>query len=356
MHNQIKFHSSLNSMEFHHRTCNAQKVMVLDLGLLGDTIHLLPALWMVRQAYPNAELHATVASHITSLLECVPWVNRAWGYMRYPRRSTLRENLKFISQMRSEKFDVVINLNGSDRSSWLTYFSGAAERLGRMPEDGGPPFWKRMFTSYVYQKFADEPVYLQHCLRLQQAGFPFTVPEFHTSIDPKHLRAAQITEQDRGTYFHISPFTTAIYKELAPQQLAELVGALLKKFPDKKIVLSCAPIPNELEKMKELLSHLPCVPWRLFDGTLNLIQLASVIAHSAAHFCGDTGTLHLALMTNTPTVAWFWPNPNMKEWFPVGDRYQVVVGTNTSRSEFIGNIETESLVFATSSAMKAAEL
>lgn len=346
--------SSANLGFFLNRTRNAKKVMVLDLGLLGDTIHLLPALWMVRHAYPQAQLHAAVSSHVTSLLECVPWVNRTWGYMRYPRRSTLRENLKFIAQMRSEKFDVVINLNGSDRSSWLTYFIGAAERLGRLPEDGGPPFWKRMFTSYVYQKFADEPVYLQHCLRLQQAGFPFTQPEFHTTIKPEHLIAAQITEQDRGTYFHISPFTTAIYKELSPKQLGELVGALSKKFSDKKIVLSCAPIASELKKMEELLPHLPIKPWRLFDGNLNLIQLASVIAHSAAHFCGDTGTLHLALMTNTPTVSWFWPNPNIKEWFPVGDRYQVLVGTNTSRLEFIGNIETESLVNATSIVMKAA--
>jgi len=354
MHPPKNLHSSTNLEWFFHRTRNAKKVIVLDLGLLGDTIHLLPALWMVRQAYPQAQLHATVAAHVTSILECVPWVDRPWGYMRYPRRSTLRENLKFISQMRSEKFDVVINLNGSDRSSWLTYFSGAAERLGRLPEDGGPLFWKRMFTSYVYRKFADEPVYLQHCLRLQEAGFSFTQPEFHTTIKPEHLIAAQITEQDRGTYFHISPFTTAIYKELSPQQLGELVGALSKKFPDKKIVLSCAPIASELRKMEELLPHLPIKPWRLFDGNLNLIQLASVIAHSAAHFCGDTGTLHLALMTNTPTVSWFWPNPNIKEWFPLGDRYKVVVGTNASRLEFIGNIQTESLVNATSTVMNAA--
>ena len=44
----------------------------------------------------------------------------------------------------------------------------------------------------------------------------------------------------------------------------------------------------------------------------------------------------------------------MKEWFPVGERYKVVVGTNTSLFEFIGNIEPESLVGATSTVMKAA--
>ena len=29
--------------------------MVLDLGFLGDTVPLLPALWMVRSAYPQAD-------------------------------------------------------------------------------------------------------------------------------------------------------------------------------------------------------------------------------------------------------------------------------------------------------------
>ena len=124
-----------NAENFLQRTRAAKKVMVLDLGFLGDTVHLLPVLWMVRQAYPQAELHVTVSTHITSLMDCVPWVNRVWGYMRYPRHATLRENFQMVSRLRKEKFDVLINLNGSDRSSWLTFLSGAPKRLGRRPDD-----------------------------------------------------------------------------------------------------------------------------------------------------------------------------------------------------------------------------
>src|ERR1700733_11103495 len=96
---------------FLERTLDAKKVMVFGLGFLGDTVHLLPALWMVRQAYPQAELHVTVASHVVSVMDCVLWVNRVWGYMRYPRHATLRENLDFIGRLRRERFDVLINLN-----------------------------------------------------------------------------------------------------------------------------------------------------------------------------------------------------------------------------------------------------
>ncbi len=331
---------------FLHRTRDAKKVMVLDLGFLGDAVHLLPALWMVRQAYPTAELHCVVAENVTSLMDCVPWVDRVWGYMRYPRHATLRENLEMVFRLRKEKFDVLINLNGSDRSSWLTLFSGSRERLGRVPANGGPPFWRRMFTAHVSHPFTGEPVYWQRCHCLAKAGFPFTQPEFHVEINPIHLQAARISPAETDTYFHISPFTTANYKELSPGQLTELVAALGQTFPDKKLVLSCAPTEREREKMTELLALLPQKPWRVFAGDLNLMQLAAVIQHSALHLCGDTGTLHLALMTGARSVSWFWPNPGMQAWLPVGDHYRTIVGTNEPSAKYLCRVDTTELVHA----------
>jgi ADP-heptose:LPS heptosyltransferase len=339
------------AVRFLEHTRAAQKVMVLDLGFLGDTVHLLPALWMVRQAYPQAELHVTVAAHITSLMDCVPWVNKTWGYMRYPRHASLRENIQMVTRLRREKFDVVINLNGSDRSSWLTWLSGAPARLGRVPDDGGPPFWQRMFTAHVAHPFTEEPVYVQRCRCLEKAGFPFTTPEFHAEIDPAALRAAEISASDR--YFHLSPFTTAEAKELSPAQLAELIAALAEEFPEHKLALSCAPTPREQEKLKLLLGRLPQAPWRVFAGNLKLVELAAVIQRSALHFCGDTGPFHLAVMTNTPTVAWFWPNPGSRQWLPAGGPYRVLVGANEPGAPYLSGIATASLVAAAQSVLKS---
>jgi ADP-heptose:LPS heptosyltransferase len=344
---------STASGNFLERTRGAGKVMVLDLGFLGDTVHLLPALWMIRQSYPQAELHVTVAAHITSLMDCVPWVNRVWGYMRYPRHATLRENWQMVSRLRREKFDAVINLNGSDRSSWLTFLSGAPERLGRVPDDGGPLFWRRMFTAHVECPPTAEPVYVQKCRCLEKAGFPSASPEFRVEIAAENLRAADISPADTGTYFHVSPFTTADYKELSPEQLADLIAALRGNFPEKKLALSCAPVKRELEKMERLLALLPQKPWRVFAGNLNLTQLAGVIQHSALHFCGDTGTLHLAVMTQTPVVAWFWPNPGLREWIPANEKNRIVMGTNAPGENYLGKISVDELVHAARFALAA---
>jgi len=87
-------------------------------------------------------------------------------------------------------------------------------------------------------------------------------------------------------------------------------------------------------------------PWRVFAGNLNLIQLAAVIQHSAVHLCGDTGTLHMALMTGTPTVSWFRPNPGSEVWIPAGDHHRTLLGTRTDPHAALRGIVTADMVNA----------
>ena len=49
------------------RSC--KKLLVLDLSFLGDAIHLIPALWMIRAALPNVRLDVLIADHIKSIFD-----------------------------------------------------------------------------------------------------------------------------------------------------------------------------------------------------------------------------------------------------------------------------------------------
>ena len=177
-------------------------------------------------------------------------------------------------------------------------------------------------------------------------GSPSRRPEFHAHIDPTHLKAAGITAADAGTYFHLSPFTTADKRELPPEQFVELLGALETRFPEKRWVVSGAPTERERRKMESLLARLGRKPWRMFAGELNLVQLAAVIQHSAAHLSGETGTLHLALMAGVPTVSWFWTRPDMRVWMPIGDRHRTVLGTVVAEGKPLHGVATIELVRA----------
>ena len=213
-----------------------QKLLVIELAGLGDNVHLLPALWLVRRQWPGAELHVMVNANVASLFKLTPWVDRLWSYPTAPKPG-VRENLRWASALRREHFDCVINTTGSDRSSLLTWATRARERIGRRPADGGPPGWRWLFTRVVETSHYLEPMYLQKWRCLKQAGFDAGAsagdsPEFHVTIDPALRRSAGIGAEDEGRYIHISPFTTADARELPREQMVTLIAGLRADHPD----------------------------------------------------------------------------------------------------------------------------
>ena len=104
--------------------------------------------------------------------------------------------------------------------------------------------------------------------------------------------------------------------------------------------------------MEALLEALPHKPWKVFSGELNLVQLAAVIQHAALHLCGDTGTLHLALMTGAPAVSWFRATPGMKTWIPIGPRYRTIAGDALPQANHLAGIDTGELVQASEAVLR----
>ncbi len=165
---------------FFERTRAAKKVMVLDLGFLGDTVHLLPALWMVRQAYPQAELHVAVAvaHHLADGLRAVGEprlglhalsapcdVARKFSDGRAPAPRKIRRGHQ---PQRLRPFELADFFQRRARTPGPDAATTAVRRSGGACSP-------RMFRI----RSAGEPVYLQRCRCLEKAGFPFTQPEFH---------------------------------------------------------------------------------------------------------------------------------------------------------------------------------
>lgn len=331
------------------------KVLVMELAGLGDNVHLLPALWSIRRRWPQAELHVMVNAPAAGLFRMTPWVDKVWSYPTAPK-PRLAGNLAIARELRQERFDCLINTNGSDRSSWLSWATRAPRRIGRRPADGGPIFWRHLFTEVVEHPYYQDLMYVQKWRMLAQAGFEAQAgeePQFQVRIDPAWRREAGIAEQDEGRYLHVSPFTALDRKELAPAQLAELIAALRKTYPAHRIVVSCAGSERELVKMATLLPLLREPPWRVYAGTLDVGSLTAVIEKAALSLSGDSAALHLAMMTRTPAVAWYRAHGGQKEWIPSDPRYRAVVAESDSPDALRG-IPTSVLLDAAREALASA--
>jgi ADP-heptose:LPS heptosyltransferase len=143
----------------------------------------------------------------------------------------------------------------------------------------------------------------------------------------------------------VSPFTTADERELPVEQVVEIVAGLRAAYPQKRIALSCAAVDRERERMGALVARLREPPWRVYAGSLDVAGLAAVIEKCACNLSGDTGSLHLAMMTRAPAVAWFRAHKGEKEWIPEGSQYRVLVAEGGDKDALHG-IETRAVLAA----------
>lgn len=308
---------------FYEEARNARRLLVLDLGFLGDTVHLMPALHAIRRAWPEAALDVMAEEKAKRILEVVPGLNAILGYPRFPHGPKWYEDFGRVQQLRTRGYDAVINLNGSDRSSILTWACGVAWRLGRVPPKPSA-FWRHCFTHTVQVPHGGRPVFEQRWACLGEAGIPVGEgPAFEVQIPAAVVAAVDARLDGQRDFIHVSPCTTQDLKELPMDELAALVAAIVER---GRVVVSCAPNERERGKLAELLRRLPVPPWRSFAGELSVLELAAVIGRARTHFGGDSGALHLALMMNTPTVSWFRDYPGKTEWLPPGPEHRTVLG------------------------------
>jgi ADP-heptose:LPS heptosyltransferase len=324
-----------------------RKILVMELAGLGDDVHLLPALWVLREQARDAQLHVMVSAHVADLFELAPWVDRVWKYPRVPRRPGVLANLGWMRALRRERFDLVINTTGSDRSALLAGFSGARTRIARRPPSGGRFWFDRLFDRVIDYPFWQEPMYRQKLAVFAQAGFASSAPpRFEVRIDDAKRRALGIAAVDDRRYLHLSPCAGHERKEIPVAQLADLCNALREAHPQLRLVVSCADLPRERARTEALIAALAQPPWHVFAGSLRIPELTSVIAGARLHLCGDSGSLHLALMSATPAVAWLRQHVNLKEWMPQGDRYRMLIGADDDNERALTGVDNRALIDA----------
>ena len=121
-----------------------RKILIIKPSSFGDVIHGLPVLHALSLRFPKAELHWVVAKGFDGILEDHPLIHKLWiidkDSWRKPRNlpRTLSELRRLSRDLRTEKFDLVIDLQGLFRSAMICSFHGCAgksrlrERQGRV--------------------------------------------------------------------------------------------------------------------------------------------------------------------------------------------------------------------------------
>jgi heptosyltransferase-3 len=308
--------------DFYNETRGARKIIVIDLGYLGDSIHLVPALWEIKANYPRAELHVAAAPVGTELLAMAACVDRTWPLVRTPGGTPWREQWLWIRSVRRERFDLVFNFSGTDRTIFLSYLTGARWRVAFAA--GRQHFWNRwLIPHWVPRVDRTVPVaeqrrqVLEACgLRLGPSRYDLQLPAAATQWAAQHVPLGAV---------HLSLNAGHALKEWPLENWIALTHRLLAEDPTFRLVATGSSSPREQERLARFAKAVASDRVLLFPGNLNLAQLAALLARCRLHVGADSGALHLASVLGVKTVSIFRDYAGLGEWMPRGTNHRSIV-------------------------------
>jgi len=309
----------VDQKNFHAVTRDAKNVLVVDLGFLGDTVHLIPALWEIKDHYPQAALHVLTSPLGCEVLKMVACVDKAWAFPLGPPSPSWWEHWDVLRAMRREKFDVAYNFSGADRSVFVMAFIGAREKL--IYQGARKHFWQPwLVRRWIARTTLPSPVYegRRHILslcgfHLKPARFDLSVPETERQWARENIPAAAV---------HLSLSASFALKEWPMANNLAFVRELLadKNF-DRKIVVSAAPNPREQARLEQLRHEIRDSRLLPVSEKLSIARLAALLQRCAVHVGPDSGVIHLADALGVPTIAIFRRYADMADFLPRGAQH-----------------------------------
>jgi ADP-heptose:LPS heptosyltransferase len=308
-----------NPANFYERTRAARKVIVVDLGFLGDTVHLVPALWELKQNYPAAALHVLTTPVGAQVLELAPCVERAWAIEVDPAKRTLRQQWQIIRELRRERFDVAFNFSGADRTVFMTALTGARWRVGHTGARWH--FWNPwLVPTWVARQNPDLVVSEQRRQVLAACGLKLGAPRWDLALSEAVRRWSESLVPTPAVHFSIN--ASSPLKEWPVESWVDLARRLLAEDPDLKIVVTSSANAREQERLKAFVAGAGNQRLAALSPGLSIAKLAAVLQRCRLHVGGDSGVLHLAVAMGLSTVSLFREYGDVSAWMPAGTAHQ----------------------------------
>jgi heptosyltransferase-1 len=277
---------------------------LVRLSALGDCIHALPVVAALREALPDAHLGWAIAESGFELLSPHPLVDR---FHRFPRRARGRTRFAalraFRAELRAQRYDIAIDLQGLAKSGLVAWWSGASVRLGFAGRDSRE--LNRLFLNLrVAPPAAAAHVVDRNLSLLAALGIEppsrgrFPLP----ALLPSHGLAELRGQIGGRTFAVLHPGTTWATKRWPLAAWAALAGELWRTRGLVSVVSWGSP--------RERLDAQEIVSGAVLDAALlapptDLRDLASLLSAAGLVVGADTGPMHLAVALEVPTVAVF---------------------------------------------------
>lgn len=275
------------------RTNKGKRFLIISTTGLGDTLWGTPAIRALRESYPDAYI-GIVTSHIgKQVLQNNPHLNEIFVLKEPPFFSLL----KLFPRLIERKISTVLIFHISQRPV-LAFCSllGAEKIIGteKINKDLDFLLTHRLETKRIHE--------IERRLEIVQAAgakIPSKQMEFFPS-DEDHKKAASLVPP--GNVIGLHPGAKDRFKQWSPAHFIK-VGRELKEKLGCRIVITGTPVEKPLvDQIAQSIEGATAI----YEG-ISITTLAALINRFSLFITNDTGPLHIACATKTPTLALFTP-------------------------------------------------
>lgn len=306
----------------HKINISVKKILIIQLGDIGDVVWAIPAFWAAKNGFPEADVCILTRKPYGDLLLDDPHISRVFQV----GKQTIWDELKLLKSIRCEKFDLIFDLRADDRGAFISFFSGAKMR-GALYYPGID--WRnRMFTHLANLILPKERVLgaAEQSLKIVRSfGIKeiTTIPQIVVSekikSQIKNILIAENITSPKG-FVTINPFSRWSYKEWGMNQWGELISFIWRCYSMPAIIVGSL---EERSSAAELVSA-SNNPMHNLAGKTTLQEMAGLLQMSSLHIGVDSAAPHIASAVGTPTLTIYGPT-DWREWSPPGEKNKVVL-------------------------------
>lgn len=300
-----------------------EKILVLSLRYLGDTLLTRPTLRALRLQFPESKIDILVPSTTEVALENFPYNIRPIVWPRSTQRAIRRAMKIFV-----QGYDWVIDLTGNDRTALLSLLSRASLRVCYEKKQPWWPRWRsRLYNLRITHEKKKPHKLLQHQKLLEACDVTFQgislelksnekaekkIASFFSAYLGKKVILAHLTSRDMQKSLPI-PLVRQVMSDLIKQNIT-IIFTHGKARQEKDYVTACV--------QGFASSQLQIMPQLSWDELIALIMKVDV------YWGVDTAPTHIASDLQKPMLVHYGPS-HVEQWRPLNPKAEIIISSCT---------------------------
>lgn len=270
------------------------KICIIRLSAIGDVCNCIPALRALQKEWPEAKVTWIVGKIEHSIVRDIEGVN----FIVFDKAHSLRETLRIYNILKDMRYDILLQMQASLRSSFLSLAVKATRKIGF--DRGRSKDFQTLFSNE--QIDSDERVHMVDTFLdfARKAGVRHAPPEWHLATRRMRTELDGLDVMLPERFYVVSPCSSKPIRNWSAERYAAVVRAIWARYGITCLVTGGN---SQLE-----LEYGEIIQQDCLEGVVNLAgkttlrQLMALLEQARYVIAPDSGPAHMAAAVGVPVI------------------------------------------------------